>query len=186
MAGPRILIAVVLVLFLGMFVPGRGEDPVPPQAPTSVRLPSGAVVDVHAVRTDRAGDLPVPADARSAGWWRGGARVGDAFGKTLLAAHVDTPTRRLGPYAELYATRPGARVVLRSADLVQVFRIRSVQLVGRGSLAGRPGLYSPRGARRLVLVTCAPPYDPRRGGYQNLVVVIAAPAGPAAARASRG
>jgi hypothetical protein len=36
--------------------------------------------------------------------------------------------------------------------------------------------------RRLVLVTCAPPYDERLG-YLNLVVVTAAPSGPA--RASR-
>lgn len=172
---------VVLVLFLGMFVPGQGEDPVPSQAPRSVRLPSGAVVEVRAVGTDRAGELTVPDDTRSAGWWRGGARVGDASGKTLLAAHVDTLRQGLGPYAELYTTRPGARVVLRSADLRQVFRIRSVQLVRTGALADRPGLYSPHGARRLVLVTCAPPYDGRRGGYQNLVVVIAAPTGPATA-----
>jgi hypothetical protein len=171
--------AAALVLFLGMFVPGQGEDPVPPQAPRTVRLPGGTVVEVRAVATNQAGELPVPEDARAAGWWRGGARVGDVHGKTLLAAHVDTPRRGLGPYAELYATRPGARVLLRSADLRQVFRIRSVRLVPRGSLAGRPDLYSPQGARRLILVTCAPPYDPGRGGYQNLVVVTATPTGPA-------
>jgi hypothetical protein len=73
-------------------------------------------------------------------------------------------------------------VVLRSEDLRQVFRIRSVQLVPRSSAASHPGLYSPRGERRLILVTCAPPYDERLG-YLNLVVVTAAPTGPA--RASR-
>ena len=174
--------ALVLGLFLGMFAPGQGEDPVPPQAPRSVRLPSGVEVPVRAVGTDSRGELRVPADVRSAGWWRGGSRVGDAAGKTLLAAHVDSPRQGLGPYAELYATRPGARVVLRSEDLRQVFRIRSVQLVPRRSAASHPGLYSPRGERRLILVTCAPPYDERLG-YLNLVVVTAAPTGPA--RASR-
>ena len=175
--------AIVLALFVGMFAPGQGEDPVPPQVPRSVRLPSGVQLPVRAVGTDRDGELRVPDDARSAGWWRGGSRVGDASGKTLLAAHVDAPRQGLGPYAELYATHPGARVVLRSDDLAQVFRIRSVRLVPRRSVAGRPALYSARGVRRLVLVTCAPPYDARHGGYQNLVVVIAAPVGPA--RASR-
>ncbi|MET1059418.1 MAG: class F sortase [Nocardioides sp.] len=187
MAVPRTLRAfapaVVLALFLGMFAPGQGEDPVPPQAPRVVRLPSGAEVPVRTVGTEPDGELRVPGDARSAGWWRGGSRVGDASGKTLLAAHVDAPGQGLGPFAELYATRPGARVVLRSEDLVQVFRIRSARLVPRGSVAGRPGLYSLRGSRRLVLVTCAPPYDARHGGYRNLLVVVAAPTGPA--RASR-
>ena len=186
MAGHRTLRAfapgLVLALFLGMFVPGRGEDPVPPQVPRSVRLPSGVEVPVHAVGTDSRGALRVPADVRSAGWWRGGSRVGDASGRTLLAAHVDSPRQGLGPYAELYATRPGARLVLRSRDLRQVFRIRSVRLVPRGSVASRPALYSARGMRRLILVTCAPPYDERLG-YLNLVVVTAAPTGPA--RASR-
>ena len=172
--------ALGLALFLGMFVPGQGEDPVPPQVPRSVRLPSGVEVPVRAVGTDTRGELRVPADARSAGWWQGGSRVGDAAGKTMLAAHVDSPREGLGPYAELYATSPGARLVLRSRDLRQVFRIRSVRLVPRGSVTSRPGLYSPRGVRRLVLVTCAPPYD-ERIGYLNLVVVTAAPTGPARA-----
>ena len=34
------------------------------------------------------------------------------------------------------------------------------------------------GAARLTLVTCAPPYDASRGGYQNLAVVTAVPLGP--------
>ena len=174
--------AAALALFIGLFAPGQGEDPAPPQVPRSVQLPSGVVVPVRAVGTDRDGELPVPDDARSAGWWRGGSRVGDAVGKTLLAAHIDSQRRGLGPYAELYATRPGARVVLRSDDLRQAFRIRSVRLVRRGSLADRPGLYSPHGARRLILVTCAPPYDARHGGYRNLAVVVAAPTGPATPR----
>ena len=29
--------------------------------------------------------------------------------------------------------------------------------------------------RRVTLVTCAPPYDRARGGYQNLAVVTATP-----------
>ena len=40
----------------------------------------------------------------------------------------------------------------------------------------------PRGERQLVLVTCAPPFDTLHGGYRNLVVVVAAPTGPASAR----
>ena len=168
----------LLALLLGMFAPGPGEDPLPPQVPRSVRLPSGAVLEVHPVGTRRAGALAVPDDARAAGWWRGGARLGDTSGSTLVAAHVDSRRRGLGPFAELYATRRGARVVLRSDDLRQVFRIRSVRVVPRDSVASRPGLFSPAGVRRLVLVTCAPPYD-ERTGYLNLVVVTAAPRGPA-------
>ena len=167
-----------LLLLLGLVAPGPA-DPVVPEPPRSLRLPSGQVVLVDAVSTGRDGRLDVPDDPRTAGWWRGGSRVGDPSGKTLLAAHVDSPRERLGPFAELYDARPGLRLVLRSAGLRQDFRVRSVRVIPRQSLAARPDLYSPSGARQLVLVTCAPPYDPANGGYQNLVVLVASPSGPA-------
>ena len=151
--------------------------PVSPEVPRSVRLPSGRVVPIEAVTTGPDGRLDVPDDPRTAGWWSGGSRVGDPSGKTLLAAHIDAPRQGLGPYAELYAVRPGSRLVLRSAGLRQAFRVHSVRLLPRESLTARPDLYSPNGARRLVLITCAPPYDPGRGGYRNLVVLVAVPSG---------
>jgi hypothetical protein len=170
--------AAVLAVLLGVATPGPA-DPVVPEAPRSLQLPSGRVVPVDAVSTGRDGQLDVPDDPRSAGWWRGGSRVGDPSGKTLLAAHIDAPRQRLGPFAELYDARPGLRLVLRSAGLRQDFRVRSVRLVRRESLNARPDLYSPSGTRELVLVTCAPPYDPTHGGYLNLVVLVARPSGPA-------
>jgi hypothetical protein len=168
----------VLAVLLGLVAPAPAE-PVAPEPPRSLRLPSGRVVPVHAVSTGRDGQLDVPDDPRHAGWWRGGSRVGDPSGKTLLAAHVDSLRQGLGPFAELYDARPGLRLELRSAGLRQEFRVRSVRLIPRQSLTAHPDLYSPGGPRRLVLVTCAPPYDPAHGGYQSLVVLVADPRGPA-------
>jgi Sortase domain len=173
----------VLVLLLGLLTPGPADPPAP-EAPRSLRLPSGRVVPVRPVSTGRDGQLAVPDDPGIAGWWRGSSRIGDPSGKTLLAAHIDS-RRRLGPFAELYAAHPGRRLVLRSAGLRQEFRIHSVRLIGRESLTAHPALYSPSGPRRLVLVTCAPPYDPSRGGYQNLVVLVAEPSGPPTPAATR-
>ncbi len=51
----------------------------------------------------------------------------------------------------------------------------SLRLVARGPLGGHRWISAPAGRRRLVLVTCAPPYVPARGGYQNLAVVTACP-----------
>ena len=124
------------------------------------------------------GRLAVPEDVRTAGWWRGGSRVGDPFGAVLVAGHVDSRTQGLGPYAELLTVRRGQEVVVGTATLRQRYRIRSLRLVPQGPLAARPSLHSPRGPRRLVLVTCAPPYDAARGGYQHLAVVTAYPGRP--------
>ena len=131
---------------------------------------------IRTVSTRTDGGLAVPHDIRTAGWWRGGSRLGDPFGSTLVAAHVDSRSQGLGPGAALLAVRPHQRFVLVSASLHQVFRATSLRLVPRSRLPRERWLSSPAGARRLVLVTCAPPFVPARGGYQNLAVVSAVPA----------
>lgn len=148
-----------------------------PEPPSRIRLPDGIALPVRAVSTTANGVLDVPADLRAAGWWNGGSLLGDPFGSTLIAGHVDSLTQGLGPFATLLATRRGDRFVLRSNQLRQTFRAVSLELVPRDSFGQRSQLYSPSGPRRLTLVTCAGPYDPARGGYQNLAVVVARPVG---------
>ena len=164
-----------------------GADPVEParrartapaaERPVRIVLPSGRPVPVAAVGTTPRGLLDVPADVDVAGWWRGGARLGDPFGSILVAAHVDSRTQGLGPFAELLEVAPGSRVDLWSDGLRQRFRVRSRQLVPQGSLVDDSWIFDVAGASRLTLVTCAPPYDAARGGYQNLAVLTADPVG---------
>jgi hypothetical protein len=127
------------------------------------------------VSTRADGTLAVPEDITTSGWWRGGSRVGDPFGSMLVAAHIDSRTQGLGPYAELLTVRPDQRVRVTTKHLRQDFTIRSRRLVPQGSLAHERWLFSPSGQPRLTMVTCAPPYDRTRGGYQNLAVVTAVP-----------
>jgi hypothetical protein len=150
---------------------------VSPEVPTRSVLPGGQVVPIVPAGTAGDGSLAVPEDIRVAGWWRGGSRLGDPFGSTLLAAHVDSFTQGLGPYAGLLSVRAGQRITVSSPHLRQTFSVVSLALVPRGTLAQHPRIFSPSGARRLTLVTCAGPYDPSRGGYQNLAVVTARPVG---------
>ena len=144
-----------------------------PEAPREIRLPSGKTLPVRSVSTRPDGLLDVPADVRTAGWWRGGSRLGDPFGATLIAAHIDSETQGLGPYVELLRVERKDEITVRSAHLVQHFRVTSLRLVPRTSLAGVTDIFSASGPRRLVMVTCAGPFDPDRGGYQNLAIVTA-------------
>lgn len=157
--------------------PARRAGPPEAQRPVSVRLPSGAVVPVRPAGTRGRGLLDVPDDIAEAGWWRSGSRLGDPFGSTLIAGHVDAVDQGLGAFAELLAVHRGQRVLVRSRGLEQTFTIRSRELVPRSTLRRNARIYSVRGPRRLTLVTCAPPYRADRGGYQNLAVVTAVPAG---------
>jgi hypothetical protein len=153
----------------------RAASAVQPEAPTSARLPSGTTVPIAAVSTGADGSLAVPQDIWRAGWWRGGSRIGDPFGSTLVAAHIDSTSQGLGPYAELLGLGPGERIRLASAALEQTFEVASLRLIPQGSLGHEDWLFSASGQRRLTLVTCAPPYDAARGGYQRLAVVTALP-----------
>jgi hypothetical protein len=56
----------------------------------AVRLPNGRTVPVPAVSTT-GGRLAVSDDIRLGGWWRGGSRIGDPFGSTLIV--TATPVR---------------------------------------------------------------------------------------------
>ena len=150
---------------------------VAPEPPRRTVLPSGTEVPVVAVSTTRDGTLDVPSDVDVAGWWRGGSRIGDPFGSVLLSAHVDSEREGLGPYAELLGVRPGQKVVLTSDTLRQEYVVSSLRLLDKGPLSDHPWVYAPTGAHRLVMVTCAGPFDPGRGGYQNLAVVTATAVG---------
>lgn len=133
---------------------------------------------VTAAGTTGSGVLDVPDDVDVAGWWRGGSRLGDPFGSILVAAHVDSDTEGLGPFAELLTVREGAHVSLEAGGLRQDFRIGSRRLVPQDSLADDGLIFDASGDLRLTLVTCAPPYDATRGGYLNLAVITAVPLSP--------
>jgi hypothetical protein len=153
-----------------------------PQPPTGIRLPNGLRLVVRAVGTRHNGLLDVPDDIRVAGWWSGGSMLGDPFGSSLVAAHVDSLTQGLGPFASLLGVQPGDRVHLWSRGLRQTFSVTSLRLRPRGTIGAHAYLHSPAGPRRLTLVTCAGPYDAARGGYQNLAVITATPLGPVRSR----
>ncbi len=153
-----------------------------PEPPRGIRLPNGRRVGIRAVGTTTNGLLDVPDDIEVAGWWSGGSRLGDPFGSTLVAAHVDSRTQGLGPFASLLSVHAGDRIHVWSEGLRQTFRVTSLRLRPQGAIARGSSLHSPDGRRRLTLVTCAGPYDAARGGYQNLAVIIATPLGNARER----
>lgn len=163
---------------------GRRTGAVIPETPHVVRLPSGAAVPIRPVATTAGGTLAVPSDVNVSGWWRGGSRIGDPFGSNLLAAHVDSASQGLGPFAELLTARAGQSIVLTSANLQQEYVVSSLRLLPKGPLSAHPWVYSPSGPHRLTLVTCAGPYIASRGGYLNLAVVTATAVGEPTQRES--
>ncbi len=145
-------------------------------APERVVLPGGAAAAVVSADTVD-GVLQVPNDVRQVGWWTGSAYVGDPFGATVIAGHVDSAEQGIGFFAKLLAIHKGARLTVSGDVHRQAYRVTSVRLVGKKALADDGAALDQTGDPRLVLITCAGPYRPEAGGYESNLVVVAEPVG---------
>lgn len=150
---------------------GSSHDASPP---TRIRGPKGfdaAVVPV-AARAD--GALALPQDLGAGGWWALGAPAGAAHGTVLIAGHVDNRKDGFGPFAALHEMPLGARVEVTMADeAVLPYRITARRIYEQEKLPA--DLFTRTGRHRLVLITCAGPYDRTAGRYRRNLVLYAMP-----------
>lgn len=151
---------------------------VPARAPTTVRLPRGTTMPVRPVTTLPSGELELPANTDRAGWWDGSSKLGEPFGATVLAAHVDSFAQGIGKVAELLEATRGDSIRLSASGVSQQFTVTSAALIPKATLSATSDLFAAGGDRRLVLITCGGEYDSARGGYQENMVVVATPEGP--------
>jgi hypothetical protein len=147
------------------------------RADQPVRLSIGAVdldVEVRPTGVAEDGSMQLPETIRRAGWYRFGSTPSDRAGTTVIAAHVDTRSEGLGPFARLASVRRGERIVVsdRAGD-EHAYRIVSRRHVARTRLPV-DDLFDRDGQPRLVVLTCGGAYD-ARNGYHDNVVVIAEP-----------
>ena len=142
--------------------------------PEQIGLPGGvsaAVVPVATVGRE----LVVPEDSDRVGWWDGSSYVGDPYGSTVIAGHVDTFDRGIGFFYRLWNVKVGERVVLSAGDLRQAYKITSLRQVPRTDLVDDKEIFDITGSPRLVLITCAGDFQADRGGYSRNLIVVAKP-----------
>lgn len=125
------------------------------------------------VATD--GQMELPADPQVFGWYRFGPAPGsDDTGSAVIAGHLDSLRLGLGPLVRLREVRTGDTVAVRTSDgSATSYRVIAVERFDRRGLPAE--LFTRSGPPRLRLVTCGGEYDPGRGGYQENLVVTAAP-----------
>lgn len=146
-------------------------------APTRIRIAKLNVdAPVQPAGIDmRVGALAVPTNVRRTGWWRDGATPGDAFGTTLIAGHIDSAVQGAGAFKQLSSAKAGMQVLVTTSDgRVRAYRVTGVQRVLKASLPA--GIFTQRGAARVVLVTCGGPFNARIGHYRDNIIVTAVPA----------
>ena len=138
--------------------------------PVKLILPGRDTAKVVPVSTVD-GELRVPEHVDHLGWWDGSSWLGDPFGATVIAGHVDSAAEGLGFFAQLLEIRRDDRVqVLGASGRRQTFTVTSVRTVAQNALAGDSKALAQTGDHRLVLITCAGTYRPGRGYESNLVV----------------
>ncbi len=148
--------------------------------PDEVLLPDGSSAPVRPAVT-RDGVLEVPVRVDRVGWWDGSAHVGDPYGSTVLAGHVDSSEQGLGVFAALLDAAVGDEVRLAGQGYTARYRVTEVEDVRKESLAPAGTALDQTGPHRLVLITCTGDFDPVARHYDQNRVVVATPVGAPAA-----
>ncbi|MGW0117827.1 class F sortase [Streptomyces sp. NPDC003327] len=150
--------------------PAASAVPVPREL-VIPRLGLRAPIDPVGVADD--GQMEVPKDPDRVGWYRYSPAPGADQGSSVVVGHVDAKGLGLGVLYGLTEVRQGDRVrVVRDDGTTLTYEITARRTLGKTALV-RSAVFDREGPAVLNLVTCAGPYLPDKGGYQNNLVVTA-------------
>jgi len=145
--------------------------------PTRLRIDAlGVDAKVIPVGVDDRGELAIPDDVGTAGWYRYGAAPGAAHGSVVLAGHVDSAQQGVGAFHALWSAEPGMLIHLdRAKGGPLSYRVVSRETFDKDAIP-LSDLFAATGAPRLTLITCGGPFDRESLSYVDNVVVTAVPA----------
>lgn len=149
-------------------------EPTPP--PRSVRI-AGVDVAMPVIATGVAedGQMELPDDPSVLGWYRFGPAPGDRRGSAVLAGHVDSIEKGIGPLARLASVPVGERIVVTGPDGKRLtYQVTDVARIAKAALP-IDAIFRPGGRHQLVVVTCGGRYLPDAGGYEDNIVLTARP-----------
>jgi hypothetical protein len=151
--------------------PARGG--LPAAKPASLSIPA---IDVRAGRIadlglTPAGELEVPGDATTVGWFTGAPSPGEA-GPAVLAAHVDYK-HVPGAFSRLKELRAGEQARVGRADgRTAVFTVYRVDRYAKAAFPTE-AVYGDTAEPELRLITCGGAFDRSSGNYLDNVVAYA-------------
>jgi sortase (surface protein transpeptidase) len=143
-----------------------------------VRLPRlGVTAKVLPIGVERDGELEIPEDVRTAGWYRYGPRPGDRAGSMVMSGHIDSAEQGKGAFFKLGQLRPGDVVYVGTADR-RTWRYRVVAREEWPKTAvPLDRIFARDGAPRLTLVTCGGGFREDVRSYQDNIAITAVPEG---------
>jgi hypothetical protein len=146
--------------------------------PVSVWLPGvDHAVPVAPVGVSADGELAIPDDPQTVGWWVGGAMPGSSQGIVVLAGHLDSHRYGTGAFASLRNVNAGDPVVLLDGSAATfTYRVTARLQVPKTALP--PELFDPAQPPGLVMVTCGGAFDSRSRHYADNIIIVAEPLPP--------
>ncbi|WP_420121700.1 class F sortase [Nakamurella sp.] len=150
--------------------------PAPTSPPDRVRIPAlGVDAAVTPVGVAQDGEVEVPEDVSTVGWYRFGPVPG-AGGSSVLVGHVDDYRQGVGVLARIGDLNPGDTVEIAGADgSVRGFTVVAREQWNKTEVP-LDRLFDRGGESRLVLLTCGGAFDDSRLGYTDNIAVTAIPA----------
>ncbi|HEY5116043.1 MAG TPA: class F sortase [Nakamurella sp.] len=129
------------------------------------------------IGVDDKGQLDIPADVRTVGWYRFGPAPGTAQGSAVLTGHVDDYLQGAGALANLGSLQPGDTVtVTDETGVPRTFSVLSREEWHKSEVP-LDRLFDRGGDPRLVLITCGGPFNTSTLGYDDNIAVTAVPTG---------
>ncbi|HZC71856.1 MAG TPA: class F sortase [Jatrophihabitans sp.] len=148
-------------------------------SPNRIEIPKiHANAPIVPVGTTSDGELEVPLNPRTVGWWRYGAKPGATVGTAILAGHINY-AGVTGSMAEIGALDPGDQVFVFGKQNAQRrhevrFTVTGVRTYHKTHLPYKK-IFDQKSAGRIAIVTCGGPFDASTGNYLDNIVVFAVP-----------
>lgn len=152
------------------------DQPAAPPAPTRIEVPAlGIDVSVRPVGLDEQGRMGLFDDPAIAAWYQWGPAPASPSGSTVIAAHVDSLTYDVLPFARLRDAAPGTEVIVTdAAGTRHAYAVQSLQVTEKADVDWNAA-FDRAGAPRLTLVTCGGEFDYQNRRYLSNLVVTATP-----------
>ena len=127
------------------------------------------------VGVDDNGQLDIPEDVQTVGWYRFGPAPGATQGSAVLTGHVDDYLQGAGALADLGSLQPGDTVtVTDDTGMARTFSVLSREEWHKGEVP-LDRLFDRGGDPRLVLITCGGSFNTSTLGYDDNIAVTAVP-----------
>ena len=160
-------------------VSGPGGNPLSPSslpAPVRISIPTLNVNSpVTPEGVDATGEMVIPEDIRTIGWYQWGSTPGGTAGSTVMVGHVDSAKTGAGAFFTLRTITDGALITVTTADGVS----HGYRVIAREEFAKTTvplaAIFDQSGPPRLVLATCGGAFDRTTRSYEDNIVVTAQP-----------